>query len=144
MTTSNLLTPAHLRRALLAALALLALGVGVTPGHAVAASGAPGTSGADTITTVLYPGWNMVGWVEPSTPTSELFDAIPALRQVSAWDAEVQAYQHAVLDDAATTTCRRSRPAPGCGCASMAPRPSSGDAWCPTCLCCFFSTRGAT
>ena len=99
MTTSNLLTPAHLRRALLAALALLALGVGVTPGHAVAASG------AGTITTVLYPGWNMVGWVGPSTPTSELFDAIPALRQVSAWDAEVQAYQHAVrrrYDDLAT------------------------------------------
>ena len=90
MTTSNLLTPAHLRRALLAALALLALGVGVTPGHAVAASG------AGTITTVLYPGWNMVGWVGPSTPTSELFDAIPALRQVSAWDAEAQDYQHAV------------------------------------------------
>ena len=44
---------------------------------------------------MLYPGWNMVGWVGPSTPTSELFDAIPALRQVSAWDAEVQAYQHA-------------------------------------------------
>ena len=101
MTTSNLPAPAHLRRALLAALALLVLGVGVAPGHAVAASG------ADTITTVLHPGWNMVGWVGPSTPTSELFDAIPALRQVSAWDAEVQAYQHAVrrrYDDLATLT----------------------------------------
>ena len=96
MTTSSPLAPAHLRRALLAALALLALGIGVTPGQAVAASGPAGTSDADTITTTLYPGWNMVGWVGPSTPTSELFDAIPALRQVSAWDAEAQAYQHAL------------------------------------------------
>ena len=96
MTTSSPLTPAHLRRALLAALALLALGAGVAPGHAVASSGPAGTSDADTITTTLYPGWNMVGWVGPSTPTSELFDMIPALRQVSAWDAEAQAYQHAV------------------------------------------------
>ena len=96
MTTSSPLPPAHLRRALLATLALLALGIGVAPGQAVAASGPAGTSEADTITTVLYPGWNLVGWVGPGTPTSELFDAIPALRQVSAWDAEAQAYRHAL------------------------------------------------
>ena len=95
MTTSSPLPRPHLRRALLAALALLALALGVAPGHAVASPEPLGTSGADTITTALYPGWNMVGWVGPSTPTSELFDAIPALRQVSAWDAEAQAYQHA-------------------------------------------------
>ena len=95
MTTSSPLAPAHLRRALLAALALLVLGIGVTPAHTVASSDPATTSETDTITTVLYPGWNMAGWVGPSTPTSELFDAIPALRQVSAWDAEAQAYQHA-------------------------------------------------
>ena len=107
MTTSSPLAPAHLRRALLAALALLVLGIGVAPAHAVASSDPAGTSEADTITTVLYPGWNLVGWVGPSTPTPELFDAIPALRQVSAWDAEEQAYQHAVrnrYDDLATLT----------------------------------------
>ena len=106
MTTSNPLALAHLRRALLAALALLALGIGVVPGQAVA-SDAPGAPEANTITTVLYPGWNMVGWVGPSTPASELFDTIPALRQVSAWDAEAQAYEHAVrrrYDDLATVT----------------------------------------
>ena len=36
-----------------------------------------------------------MGWLGPSTPTSELFDTIPALRQVWAWNAESQAYQHA-------------------------------------------------
>ena len=96
MTTSSPLALAHLRRALLVTLALLALGIGVAPGHAVAASDAAGTSEADTITTVLYPGWNLVGWVGADAPTSELFDAIPALRQVSAWDAEAQAYRHAL------------------------------------------------
>ena len=107
MTASSPLAPAHLRRALLAALALLVLGVGVAPAHAVASSDPAEASEADTITTVLYPGWNMVGWVGPSTPTSELFDAIPALRQVSAWDADEQAYQHALrrrYDDLATLT----------------------------------------
>ncbi len=83
MMTPSPLAPAHLRRALLAALVLLALGIEVTPGQAVAASSAAGASEADTITTVLYPGWNMVGWVGPTKSTSELFDAIPALRQVS-------------------------------------------------------------
>ena len=96
MMTPSPLAPAHLRRALLAALVLLALGIEVTPGQAVAASSAAGASEADTITTVLYPGWNMVGWVGPTKSTSELFDAIPALRQVSAWDVGDRVYQHAV------------------------------------------------
>ena len=107
MTMSSPLAPAHLRRTLVAALALLVLGIGVAPAHAVASSDPAEASEADTITTVLYPGWNMVGWVGPSAPTSELFDAIPALRQVSAWDAGAQAYRHAVrnrYDDLATLT----------------------------------------
>ena len=48
-----------------------------------------------TITTVLYPGWNLVGWVGPSTQTSELFDEIRGLQWASAWDAAAQAYRHA-------------------------------------------------
>ncbi|MXW23863.1 MAG: hypothetical protein F4X80_11110 [Chloroflexi bacterium] len=95
MTMSRRLMLHHVRRALLATLVLLALGAGATPEHASATTGAGGTYDDHTITTVLYPGWNLVGWVGPDTPTSELFDAIPALRQISAWDAEEQAYWHA-------------------------------------------------
>ena len=105
MTTSSPLTPAHLRRALLAALALLALGIGVAPGHAVAASDPAGTSEGETITTVLYPGWNLVGWLGHEALVTDLFDAIPTLQQVSAWDAEDGAYRHAVRRR--TTNCRR-------------------------------------
>ncbi len=92
--------PIHGRRGVLLALlvALLASGVGVSPRAAVATSGADEGHGRETITTVLYPGWNLVGWVGPEAPTSDLFDAIPALRQVSAWDAEAQAYLHARRD----------------------------------------------
>ena len=93
MTTSSPLTPAHFRRALLAA---LALGIGVAPGHAVAASGPAGTSEGETITTVLYPGWNLVGWLGHEALVTDLFDAIPTLQQVSAWDADDGAYRHAV------------------------------------------------
>ena len=88
----------HVRRALLATLVLLALGAGATPEHASATTGAGGTYDDHTITTVLYPGWNLVGWVGPDTPTSELFEAIPALWQVWAWDAESQAYVHGKHD----------------------------------------------
>ena len=84
----------HFRYPLLAAFAVLLLGAAAASPPDVAASSEP--DAADTITTALYPGWNLVGWLGPGTPTSELFDAIPALRQVSAWDAEAQAYQHVV------------------------------------------------
>ncbi|MXW23948.1 MAG: hypothetical protein F4Z96_04725, partial [Chloroflexi bacterium] len=86
------------RLILVACLALLVAAVGVSPRGAVASSGADEGRGRETITTVLYPGWNLVGWVGPDTPTSDLFDAIPALRQVWAWDAEKQAYQLALRD----------------------------------------------
>ena len=61
-------------------------------------SGSDEEPGRQTITTVLYPGWNLVGWVGPDTPTSELFEAIPALWQVWTWDAESQAYVHGTRD----------------------------------------------
>ena len=76
-----------------AALALAALAV------ALAAPGAAGpradAAEGETVTTRLYPGWNMVGWVGPPTPVSEVFDAIPALERVSAWDARAGHYQRA-------------------------------------------------
>ena len=92
--------PIHGRRGVLLALlvALLASGVGVSPRAAVASSSADEGHGRETIITVLHPGWNLVGWVGSDTPTSELFATIPALRQVSAWDAEAQAYLDARRD----------------------------------------------
>ena len=88
------------RQMLLAALAaLVAVGMGLSAARAETPPGppdAPGSTEPGAITTVLYPGWNLVGWVGADAPTSELFDAIPALRQVSAWDAEAQAYRHAL------------------------------------------------
>ena len=84
----------RLRQVLLVALTLLVLASGMAPARTTAASEEAPEAG--TVTTVLYPGWNLVGWVGPSTSTSELFDAIPALRQASAWDAEAQAYRHAL------------------------------------------------
>jgi hypothetical protein len=61
------------------------------PVHASAESGEPGE--ADMITTVLQPGWNMVAWVGPEAPATAVFEAIPALRRASAWDADHQRYQ---------------------------------------------------
>ena len=52
--------------------------------------------GSATLTSQLLPGWNMVAWLGPEAPVSELFDAIPALRQVSAWDGEGQRYRRAL------------------------------------------------
>ena len=69
--------------------------MGLSPDRASAAPTA-GEPTQETITTTLYPGWNMVGWVGASTPPSEPFDAIPALQQVSAWDASHGRYRHAV------------------------------------------------
>ena len=67
------------------------------PARASAESGELGESGesgaADTITTVLHPGWNMVAWVGPEAPVTAIFETIPALRRVSAWDADHQRYQ---------------------------------------------------
>ncbi|MDE2934468.1 MAG: hypothetical protein OXS47_11480 [Chloroflexota bacterium] len=46
-----------------------------------------------TVTTRLYPGWNMVGWVSNTTAIAELFETIPELREVVAWDAEGEEFR---------------------------------------------------
>ena len=46
-----------------------------------------------TITTLLYPGWNMVAWLGPQTPVADLFEEIPSLQRVSAWDTAEQRYR---------------------------------------------------
>ncbi len=48
---------------------------------------------ASTVTTRLYPGWNMVGWVGKTTPVADLFAAIPELQQVRGWDTEAQRFR---------------------------------------------------
>ncbi len=85
----------NLRPALLAALALLLLYAQPSAAHADEPLAPDETAGAGTIVTWLQPGWNMVGWIGPATPTSELFEEIPALEHVSAWDAGAQQYQRA-------------------------------------------------
>ncbi len=79
-----------LRRALVVGLVLLALGVGLALTHATASAQAPP---AGTITTRLQPGWNMIGWLGPDTTAAELFDAIPVLNFIVAWDGGAQRYR---------------------------------------------------
>ena len=78
---------------LLTALVALVLCTGLVPARAAASDDAADASDVTTITTVLHPGWNMVGWVGRETPAEGLFDAIPALESVFAWDSEAQQYQ---------------------------------------------------
>ncbi|MCY3646290.1 MAG: hypothetical protein OXH07_04890 [Chloroflexi bacterium] len=75
-------------RALVATiLVALALWAASTPGVTVAQDEAP------TVTTRLYPGWNMVGWVGKTAPVTELFEAIPELQEVRGWDTEAQRFR---------------------------------------------------
>ncbi len=85
---------AWLPRTLLASLVVVVvvLCAGLAPSPAAATEEPPAETDAATITTTLYPGWNMVGWVGPETPASELFDELPALGRIFAWDAEEQRY----------------------------------------------------
>ena len=59
---------------------------------------------ADTVTTLLQPGYNMAGWIEPEADIEELFEALPQLEAVYAWDAENQRF----LDCATLVSASRS------------------------------------
>ena len=48
---------------------------------------------AQPVTTVLQPGFNMAGWIEPEAGVAELFEAVPELEAVYAWDAGAQRYR---------------------------------------------------
>ncbi len=78
------------RRFFALALAAIALGflLAGTSARASAASGDP-----DMVTTVLQPGWNMVAWLGPEAPATDLFEAVPALRRAWRWDADHQRYE---------------------------------------------------
>ena len=82
-----------LRSTLATAVAVLAVAVvrGGAPTRASAES--EESPGPGTTTTVLQPGWNMVGWLGPEAPATDLFEAIPALVRAYAWNAAEQRYQ---------------------------------------------------
>lgn len=88
---------------------LFAASLAPAPASADATSDAPPRPA--TITTVLYPGWNMVGWVGPSSPVAELFESLPDLRRVLVWDAEAQGFLPATSagGDEATITLERGQ-----------------------------------
>ena len=77
--------------AVLAAFAVLALAAAFAPAPASASEPEAGT-----LTTQLQPGWNMAAWLGPEAPVSELFDAVPALERVYAWDSANERYQRAL------------------------------------------------
>lgn len=75
--------------AVLAAIALTAL----APGQ-VLSEESPASEGAEhSITTVLHPGWNAVAWTGPRAPVTDLFNAVPALGRVYAWDVAGQRFR---------------------------------------------------
>ncbi|MCY4639468.1 MAG: hypothetical protein OXC94_03900 [Chloroflexi bacterium] len=60
---------------------------------ATTAPAPPGEAEPGTITTTLHPGWNMVAWLGPEAPATELLNAVPALVRVGGWDAAEQRYR---------------------------------------------------
>ncbi len=77
-------------RAFLVAVVVVALAAGLASAHGGASAQAPAT---DTVTTELRPGWNLIGWMGPdTTPAADLFDKIPGLQVVAAWDEDAGRY----------------------------------------------------
>lgn len=74
---------------------LLAFVAGLAPTRASVVAEDGTSAGGETVTTVLHPGWNMVGWIGDAAPVSDLFDAIPAIESVAAWDADARRYRWA-------------------------------------------------
>ena len=72
---------------------VVGLGLSLTPQHAAAES-------SDTVTTVLEPGLNLVGWTEAEASIEAIFEDIPRLELVYAWDAGIQAFRWAAPTDA--------------------------------------------
>ena len=88
----------------LSLLAVAALVIALGSGVAAAESPRePAAGDAATITTVLHPGWNLVGWIGPETPVADLFEEVPALRQVSARDEQAEGYVRARRGDGSSS-----------------------------------------
>ena len=76
----------------IAALLALALAAALLPNAPTAAA-----DSGDAITTELQPGLNLAGWTQPETPVAAIFDAIPRLIYVYAWDPDDQWFRWATL-----------------------------------------------
>ena len=74
----------------IAALLALALAAALLPPAPTAAA-----DSGDAITTELRPGLNLAGWTQPETPVAAIFDAIPRLTYVYAWDPDDQWFRWA-------------------------------------------------
>ncbi len=77
-----------LNRAFAAGLAAVLLAAVLAP--------APETASAHPshpVTTVLLPGFNLAGWIEPEASVDELFEVLPELKAAYAWDAVEQRYR---------------------------------------------------
>ncbi len=77
-----------LKRAFVIGLAVIALGFAFAPTLESAAA-----DSGETFTTQLQPGFNLAGWIGPESGVDALFDAIPELEGVYAWDAGEQRYR---------------------------------------------------
>ena len=83
------------------------VGGGGVDGLRIVLSGGTGTSPESarcffppaTATTTLRPGWNLAGWTAEEADVGALFEAIPALDAVHAWDARTQSLARAARDD---------------------------------------------
>ncbi len=88
--------PRRLRLSLVGLFLAVALSASLALTSATASAEEPGAeSGTGTLTTQLQPGWNMAAWLGPDGPVSDVFDAIPELERVYAWDNEAERYLRA-------------------------------------------------
>ncbi len=78
-----------LRGGLLVAVVVVAVAAGLVSTHGGASAQAPT---ADTVTTPLQPGWNLVGWMGPDTTAADLFRDVRGLQVVAAWDDDAGRY----------------------------------------------------
>ena len=101
------------RPALGAALVVLVVGAALAGESGRASAESDESPDPGTITTVLQPGWNMVGWLGPEAPATDLFEAIPALVRASAWDAAEQRYQRRTRTSVARYGLRDLEPGMG-------------------------------
>lgn len=85
-------TPAHPVFCSVLGVLVVGLSLSVTPRHAAAEFG-------DTVTTVLEPGLNLVGWTGAEASIEAIFEDIPQLELVYAWDAETQSFLWATSTD---------------------------------------------
>ncbi len=77
-----------LKRAFAAGLAAILLALVLTPASEIASA-----HPSHPVTTVLLPGFNLAGWIEPEASVDELFEVLPELKAVYAWDALEQRYR---------------------------------------------------